>query len=216
MSLTNIDKDTNDRVNPTVNSVDVQLNPMAHSTASLNPRAVGTQFTGKVTTKDSKIIGNDGTNNVGLFGFDDAGDMVVKVAQAGFDANSATDAQLIFNSQQDVFKITKKIPLTLNFTRSSSTFASYVASAAHGLTYTPNYTYDLLLDGGISAIPPSSKFSGSYVFSANVAGVFTPFGQAYCTVDATNVYFQIDISSVASGAYNNSCVIYLEQESFTG
>lgn len=107
MTLFNIDKDSDNRLIPSVNAPDLHLNRMAHATSSISPRSEGKQSAAKIITKNSRIIANDGANNIGLFGFDDAGNMVVKVAKTGFDANSATNDNLIFNSAQDVFKITE-------------------------------------------------------------------------------------------------------------
>jgi hypothetical protein len=58
--------------------------------------------------------------------------MVVKVAKTGFDANSATDDQLIFNSSQDVLKVAEV---------GTATIASTVCSAGVNTTITGVYTF---------------------------------------------------------------------------
>lgn len=118
------------------------------------------------------------------------------------------------NLSTDTFGIIKTIPLTLSFTRSSTTFASYVNSVAHNQTFTPTIIADISIDSTLTGTPPARQFINSYVLSANIGGVFTAIGQIYCTVDSTNVYFQVDISTVSSGTYNNSVKIYILQEAF--
>lgn len=200
MTLVNVDKDTNDRVNPTVNAPDVQMNPMGHATSSISPRAQGTQGAGKVVTKDSKIIANDGLNNIGLFGFDDAGNMVVKVAKPGFDANSATDDQLIFNSGQDVFKIVEKGSSSIpSFTVGTGQTRVSLVTIPHGLSFTP--IVDLYVSGSIlnlslgliasSYIPLPvfiSQGAIQYYFLATSTSYY-PLTIIY-GVDATNIYVE--------------------------
>lgn len=113
MTLFYVDKNNANRLDPSVNAADVHNNPLAHNTTSISPRAEGTQTQAKVTTKDSRIIGFDGTNNIGLFGFDDAGNMVVKVAKTGFDANSATDNNLVFSSARNTLQVIDVLSTTI-------------------------------------------------------------------------------------------------------
>lgn len=186
MTLTNIDKDTNDRVNPNVGSHDVQINPMAHATSSISPRAQGTQSAGKVTTKDSKIVANDGTNNIGLFGFDDAGNMVVKVAKPGFDANNATDEELIFNSAQDVFKIVQ----TGNSTSPS------VAVNTGGANYATFVGTTVVIPHGLSFIPvPIGVFDNGGLY------IPLPFTDIWQNSSSGYTQFTIDVSADATNVY---------------
>lgn len=211
MTLFNIDKGSDGaRLNPTVNSADVQDNPKAHATESISPRAQGTQGAPKITTKNTRIIANDGSNNIGLFGFDDAGAMVVKVAKPGFDANSAGSTNLIFNSSQNVFKIvqtgTGTMPIaTYNTTSKILGFANANTTIAHGLSYTPICMGFITSFAGSAAsqLLPATNVSGG-------SGVRTVSENYQITADSTNVYLTSTISYVSNAAEsrNDSSIAY--------
>lgn len=99
---------------------------------------ITTTQSGKVFIDDAKdrMIAYDGANNLALFGKDDAGEVVVKVAKPGFDANNAAPENLIFNSSQNVFKIVEKIPVAFNIS-SGSGGATSTFSYNHNLGYEP-------------------------------------------------------------------------------
>lgn len=62
---------------------------------------------GHIRIEDAKdrLIAFDGENILALFGRDSTGKVVVKTAKEGYDADTATDEQLIFNSNQNILKI---------------------------------------------------------------------------------------------------------------
>jgi hypothetical protein len=217
MTLFSIDKNSDDRLSPTPNAADVHADPMAHATASISPRASGTQTVAKVTTKNSQIIANDGSNNIGLFGFDDAGKMVVKVAKTGFDANNATNDQLVFNSSQNVFKIVAKIPITLTYSHTNPASEYHTTALPHGLTYTPNYTASHTIDPGMITfwgLTPvvGSRPNPSSLVGATAGKVFS-LCYAEVTVDATNIYLMVQTGgNEPTGSYTFSATAYLEQE----
>lgn len=220
MSLIFTDRNGDGRLQPSVDAIDVQGNPKAHNTNSISPRAVGTQTVGKVITKDSRIIANDGTNNVGLFGFDDAGNMVVKVAKPGFDANSATNDQLIFNSQQDTFKIVNK--LTANFTTTCAGFGqnNTLFSVTHSLGYQPlyiasvNITTNTVPGGAVGTYPvpyflPAGSQNGTGNNIWGFMGFVVPF-----TVSTSVIEFEAGVGSQnASGqTLAGTVTVYILQE----
>lgn len=96
-------------------------------------------LTSKVRLEEGKgrLVIFDGTNNLGVFGFDANGEVAVKIAKPGFDADTATDAQLIFNSSQNVFKIVDTNTLTLpamaaaagSFTTASASATTSIATS---------------------------------------------------------------------------------------
>lgn len=108
----------------------------------ISPNSV-TDSTGKEvmsnTVPRGTVVG-DGTNNRVLLGFQKDGfgtglDYGLKVSKAGFDVATATAAQLIFNSSQDVFKIVSSG--TASIVISSTGEHSYEVQVAHGLAYIP-------------------------------------------------------------------------------
>ncbi len=221
MTLHYTDLGTDNRLEPAVHGADVLTHPMAKNTASISPRAVGSSA-GKVITKDSRIIANDGTNNIGLFGFDDAGNMVLKIAQTGFDANSATNSQLIFNSQQDTFKIinpggsTATVSLPIGSYHAVQTWTTTIA---HGLSTTPGVSAfvnlstlpSLAVSTGLSPVPGI----GITATSGLGTNVFLPGYIADVSVDSTNLYFTVSwlYGALALGSnYTVSFKYYILQE----
>lgn len=55
MTLFNTDKNSHNRLSPTVSSHDVHLAPKAHGTDSFAPRVEGSQAGARITTKDDRI-----------------------------------------------------------------------------------------------------------------------------------------------------------------
>lgn len=119
MALHDTDKNSDSRANPSLNADDGVNNRMAHETNSTTYRTAGLAEIPSLAFQQGAIRGKDnaGQTNV-FFGYDpalNATRSVLRVAKDGFDATTATDAQLIFNSEQNVFKIiatgTATIPL---------------------------------------------------------------------------------------------------------
>lgn len=92
---------------------------------------------------------NDGTNDIMFAGEDSTtspATTYVKIAKPGFDAKTASAANLIFNSNQDTFKIVATGTLNLpsqSFTTTSNTYGTgglswpLSVSAPHNLTFIP-------------------------------------------------------------------------------
>lgn len=98
------------------------------------------------------------------------------VAQQGVDVRQATDAQMIFNSNNDIFKIVLSGTATLSVMNGDT---QGNATVAHNLGYAPVYLAYL---GGtqIIQLPAFSFFAGvgiSVIWAA--------------TVDANNIYFEV-------------------------
>lgn len=125
--LHDIDKsgDTN-RLNPTPNQNDQQIDRLAHGTtqnqnSGEEATADGLKFQErKIITKvdgtDKMVYGfqsdgsygltfSDGSNQRLLIGPDSTHADVIKISKPGYDASTAADANLIFNSGQNLFKI---------------------------------------------------------------------------------------------------------------
>lgn len=221
MTLIYTDRNGDGRLQPTVDAIDVQGNPKAHNTTSFSPRAVGTQTNAKLITKDSNIIAFDGSHNIGLFGFDNTGTMVVKVAKSGFDADTAGNANLIFNSQQDMLKIVSNgmQTATIPSDSTSSTSKTTTLTIAHGLSFTP-ILLAFIVDfrGGYTPLP-SFKSIGTLQrnFSSPNNGIVLALNQfIHGATDGTNIYFYNDFANDSyPSTYSTSATVvnyYLLQE----
>ena len=157
MSLWDVDKNSNNRISPQLNQSDQIVQRVSNATTSVNPVTDATTTSGFLKTANGQILGNNGTNNVGLFGFDDTGTMVVKVAKPGYDANSATNDQLIFNSAQNTFKIA--LTDTVVLTRDASDSFNGV-SYQHNLGFKP-VCIAFIDYGGITLPMPKLYFNGT-------------------------------------------------------
>jgi hypothetical protein len=208
MTLINVDPQPQGGISPSIDAVDINNSRMAHATTSISPRTVGTQTGPRIITKDSRIIANDGSNNIGLFGFDDAGNMVVKVAQPGYDANSATPAQLVFNSQRLIFNV--PLSITLN----GSNAYTKTVQVAHGLGYAPRFQAYNTVDPIFSGLTSGMTTNGPNPFIVASAGAsaLVVLGQAVVTVDATNINFSVYVSIAgSSGTLNFSSRVVIEE-----
>lgn len=145
-----------------------------------------------------------GTDQQGLF-----------VSQDGINVTNATNSQLIFNSNQDVFKIIKK-----DTTQSIPSFSITVGGSGgnilktipHGQSFTPLiniYVASFIetLGGGGSFVLQSSSFTplpiyGSsdaniYVFPNTAKTSYYPIDMMYA-VDSTNIYIQCNCNSATN------------------
>lgn len=202
MSLTDTDKHSLDRITPTPNTHDAAEGArMAHGTQSISPRVSASTTPGFVKTTNGQILANDGSVNVGLFGFDSAGKMVVKVAKAGVNVLTATDDQLVFNSGQDMLKIVQKNTASLVVSAGGSTSKT----VAHGLSFLPAIICYILPPYG----PPT--YFPNPAISVNVATMVVG-AVSHVEVDATGVTFSVvnDGSGLYTGTYNFT--YYLMQE----
>ena len=85
---------------------------------------------------NGRFVVSNGQNNLGIFGPDSTGKTVVKIAKEGFDADTATDDQLIFNSEQNVFKIVKKISKSFSISAGANGGTGSI-TIDHNLGYVP-------------------------------------------------------------------------------
>lgn len=136
------------------------------------------------------------------------GRVVAKLSQNGVDVEEASDDQLVWSSDFNLFKIVKKIPTaTAQFTTTydgTNTTGSTLLTVPHGLTYDPivqvfvRAKFVNSVGGGLitsTYIPlpivmSNANSLNAYLFpnasdSTNYFGVSVLFG-----VDATNVYVQ--------------------------
>lgn len=191
MSLHDVDKHNDDRTSPVVNSHDEAGDVrMAHGTTSVNPKTDATTTQGYLQTKNGRLLGNDGNSNVGLFGFDSAGHMVVKVAKTGFDATTATGNDLIFNSSQDIFKVVQTDNIIIPGTGNQSPFAtgSTGITVPHNLGYIPAFQAFVFVPVvAVGGQPPVSTWNQTFPTVTADSNQMTYNLQ--CGTDSTNIYF---------------------------
>lgn len=97
----------------------------------------------RIEEGNGRLIVSNGTNNVALFGYDSEGNIAVKVAKPGFDADTAGDESLAFSSEFNYFKIV--LSGTYGFNTLGTSLESFEYSIPHGLGFPPafiGYYYD--------------------------------------------------------------------------
>ena len=168
----------------------------------------------KITINNAQILTNDGTTNRLLITPTQA-----KLSQAGVDVTTGTDQQMIWNTNNDIFKIISKIPMSVTFTSNASgtTSVDVNQTIPHKLNYIPAIQAYIILDTGLGftvgsphlpnpAIPMVTGFSGTFglLFMAQV------------TVDATNLYFDVVYipNKNTAGTFTCSAMVYILQETF--
>lgn len=157
---------------------------------------------------------NDGTNDIMFAGEDSTTSpptTYVKIAKSGFDAKTATNSQLIFNSEQDIFKIVTTGTVSLpSYVLVAGQLRGDLITIPHGLSFTPvlnayglvnYYTFIGITGGGGGSISTIN----AYVQLPYIA--FTPMidsnisaYQILASVDATNLYFSYAYETVSAGS----------------
>lgn len=200
MSLIDADKNSDNRATPILNADDGVANRMAHKTVGTTYKTAGNADTNRLIFDKSSVKGFDQSNRNNIFiGYNPAISTrpIVRIAKDGFDQSTATNDQLIFNSDQNVFKIVASGNATLASASINTAGANYAsgtsqtASIPHGLSYTPAILAYWATANTYSALPRT------------VQGANTSAGYAIyyisASVDSTNVLF-----SVAPFGYNIS------------
>jgi hypothetical protein len=170
---------------------------------------------GQIRTEDAKgrlIVSKNNLDTL-LLGQNDAGNVVVKLAKPGYDVKTATNDQLILNSEQNVFKIVATGYITIpSYTVVISNVAggyvgqSSVVTYAHGLGYRP----------GIMSFVESATYSGT-----DGTNSFTPVSQIATplylgspggfSVTTNNIYVE-NVNVIARG----STVVYVGGSGYGG
>lgn len=174
---------------------------------------------GNIRQNSQNIIVFDNTTNRVLIGYQtvlQAWGMFV--SKPGVDVTSATADQLIFNSNQNIFKIATKIPLTLTYSHTNPNSEFRTTSVAHGLTYLPGFLAFNTLDpyfAGLTTGVTASKPNPTSIVGA-VAGQVISVMYMEASIDATNVYLIVQTGGgEPTASYTFSSNIYLLQETFS-
>lgn len=161
------------------------------------------------------LIVSDGSNNRVLLGKRSDGSYGLFVSPAGTDVDTATNAQLVFNSGQDIFKIVSKITGAISGTNNSGSglWATGENTHAHGQSFTPAILpiatgTGLFLSGRRRTMPTPVNFNSALGFP------WQEWVEAY--VDATNVYVRYyTAGSTDSSGRSVSYTVYVLQETAT-
>jgi hypothetical protein len=201
MSLQDTDPNTTNRIEPTPQAMDQNPTRVSDGTTAITNKQDGSSGA-YVSTKDGAIKVNNGTDMLGLFGPDSTGEVVVKIAKAGYDAATAADDQLVFNSGQNTFKIIDTISATFPNTGSaapsspgpSSGRSSANTQVPHNYGFVPAF----LAYGGDSGVNFQQPQISSGVFSTT--GMYV----AIFKITATSTYFDLRSEIVCYGPYGGS------------
>ena len=132
------------------------------------------------------------------------------VAKAGIDVTLATNAQLIFNSNQDVFKIVGTLTISVSSfvyagVASTWTYGLNTVTTAHGLSYVPAFDGYVLIGSQYLKMPYTSMGVGggspSWI-------LLRPYA------DATNIYIDVAVTAYSANVTTpaSTVKIYLLQE----
>lgn len=196
MALHDIGRTHGKRLNPAPNSSDKVSNRMAAGTTQ-NHNAGEEALSDGLKLKERQVLAVQDGQNKAIFGFyGTANKFGLRVAEDGVDVLIATDDQLIFNSEQNVFKI-----VYVGFINSAAASASnggsgagsdlQTVSYAHGLGYTPVVLAYFNVDGFFYPLPYSTFGALSNGFQAIN---YQPFSTD------TTVSFDTSIEVYATGA----------------
>lgn len=150
-------------------------------------------LTSKVRLEEGKgrLIVSDGENNIGLFGYDEDGNVVVKVAKPGYNAESATDSQLIFNSSQNTLKVVQTASVVQTLTNTANTVAqgTQVKTIAHNLGFKPAFLVYMTTNPGYVSGEVLIALPDLFVLpSGHSLGGGTIFSKFWATADDNNLY----------------------------
>jgi len=107
------------------------------------------------------------------------------VAESGVDVRNATDTQLIFNSQQNIFKIVSSGTITVVVADPLASDATSSASVAHGLNITPAFV-GYINGTGSSYLTAGTYYQLPFFTYIRVTGIPEPVIYSM-TSDATNI-----------------------------
>ena len=206
------------RTNAMPNTHDALTENKADGTQGITQK-VNTTTGAYVKTKDAQIVVNDGANNVISIGRVTGGTYGMKVAKPGYDADTAADTQLIFNSSQNVFKIVQSDTTTVSLPSLSNAAVGVKnitsrSTIAHNLGYVPiviGFRY-----GGSSTYQPlpyetnMAAVLGTTVGYTRRIDIFSDSVNIY--FDATTTCYNWAATANSAPADTDTVTYYLLQE----
>jgi len=107
MSLHDVDKTNSNRITSALNSADDVQQRMAQGTTAIQNSSDPDEVDGLQFKERQVLAVQDGVNKAIIGFYGEANKFGLKVAEDGVDVLTATDDQLVFNSERNVFKILK-------------------------------------------------------------------------------------------------------------
>ena len=203
MSLIDADKGSTSRGEPTLNTDDNVQNRMAHKTLGTTYKTTGNEDTNRLIFDKAAIKGVDQFENTSLYlGYDPtiSARPILRIAKEEKDALTGADSDLIFNSEQNVFKIvrTGQFRTSLTYTTPSPGAGNFgtqtfiAATIPHGLGYIPAV---------IGFLNPSSQIYQPLPFTDYLTTGSSAYWQTWnISTDATNVTISL-VTMVYGGSY---------------
>lgn len=196
MSIIDNDSNSSARNNPTLNVNDDGGVRKAHNTYGNTLRRVGSAVKQFLSFGQGTIEAKDADGNKSFFlGYDPALSTrpVIRVAKDGFDAQTGADSNMVFNSEQNVFKIVSSLSYTTPSTITivgpgAGNYGSteqILVTLPHGLGYAPVIVPYMDLAGAGYAPLPFTSYSSP---AANQAITYT----FRAKVDATDVTLSLN------------------------
>lgn len=190
MALHDVDMNNGDRGAPRPNAPDtIPVDTrMAHNTMSTTFAPPNETQLNRVYFDNNRIVSSNGNNINILIGPDANGNQVLKVAQPGYDADSAADENLIFNSSNNIFKIVSTGTVDLEATSPGSD----TATVTHGLNKQPlviAFANNIAVPGGGGFISGNTMLP--YYNLILVGGVFSIDIAVTCSVSSTQIIFDM-------------------------
>lgn len=187
ISLHDIDKNNGGRIVPTPNSNDDVMQRMAQGTGQVQNS--GEEETDGLRFQERQILAvQDGVNKAAFGFYGAANKFGFKVAEDGTDVLEADDDQLIFNSEQNVFKIKSTDTVILSAPAAGSAYSTYIE---HGLSYVPVvFVYTKQPNDTTFTPTPNISFTG--------AG--TLYQRADVFLSTTRLTFQVENSASVGGS----------------
>lgn len=214
MGLHDVDKDGQDRLSPSLNQNDEVTERYAHGTVQ-NHNAGAEATSDGLKFLERQIIARQGGANKAVFGFfGEANKFGLKVAEDGVDVLTADDDELLFNSEQNVFKVVQTNTHTVSYSFSSHSGSGFTIdnktdTIAHNLGFVPAIVVFVEYAGGKFPVVNNTPLAGlsggtGFTFGGGTGFAFA-VTHASMSVDSTNLYLGISRwGNLGNGAYSAS------------
>lgn len=225
IAVHDVDTSSDGRVSPMPMLHDVSSTRKADGTQGVTQK-IDTDTGAYVSTKDAQIVVNNGTNDVitigrqsqdqsfGMLTNDGTNNRMlidtngqIKISQPGYDVRTAVDSQLIFNSDNNLFKVVLSGTTSLVYDGSVNTYKTI----PHGQSTIPIVLAYVQLPSTATNFSPMQSQYVPMPFYQLRTGL--PAVQCVQSVDSTNIYLRVhDIYSSPSTPETYNFRYYVLQE----